>query len=273
LAPKPTRLQVPTYDGLVHVQKAAEECGVSVRTLRRSYKAYSKKSVAKDQPAKSIDGRPLPRSYVPRAFLDWFQQRRKLATDSDQITRGEAATILEISPGAVYQLILRGILHPVPGRIACKGGYPRKGILLSRAEVAARRDAQQAKMMPSAARKTESVRPSADGVKTATTHYYAGPPEPVSEENKTLTSSSNEEYPGHSKKPYRTGRRPDEARNKACYDRYVNPAMKVAAGLKKVQGLFPGTAPKTKANFRTYARQYASLYDPPLPLRPKQGPR
>jgi hypothetical protein len=152
------RVNTPEYTGWIHLPKLAKDVGVSERTIRRAFPAYNKQHrnvkpaapVAKDMPAKSIDGRALPRSYVPKAFADWFQQKRKVETKPDQITREEAAAILGKSRNAVYQLILREKLHAVPGRIPCKGGYPREGIWLSRAEVEDYRHAERAKYGPQA---------------------------------------------------------------------------------------------------------------------------
>jgi hypothetical protein len=163
------RNKIPSYDGLAHVGEAAKECGVSVRTLRRGYPAYrasqarqgkGRPPVARDMPAKSGDGRALPRSYVPRDFLDWFKEHRRLnapagaaaeaGSVTDPISVEEAGTILELSIQGVHSLIHRGLLEAKAARIACKGGYTRKGKVLSRAQVEAHRADQRSKYGPAA---------------------------------------------------------------------------------------------------------------------------
>jgi hypothetical protein len=137
---KAKRVQFPKYRGFVHVLAAAQECGVSCRTMRRGYKDYSRngQAVARDMPAQSNDGRALPRSYVPREFVDWFKERRRLTLALDDISIREAAQILGLTTAGVHSLIRYGRLEkPRDGKITCKGGYPRKAKVLSRASVEA----------------------------------------------------------------------------------------------------------------------------------------
>src|SRR5262249_26262525 len=126
------RVQVPTYPGLVHVTAATEELGISGRTLRRE---FGDQAPATDKPAKSKDGRPLPRSYVPREFVEDVKARRDCHPGQDDIGADESADILKLTRQGVHSLVRYGVLHPKEGRIVCKGGYPRKAMVFSRAEV------------------------------------------------------------------------------------------------------------------------------------------
>jgi hypothetical protein len=129
------RLRFPTYPGAMHVEQAARKCGVSLRTLRRAYKAYGKGPLARDMPAKSVDGRALPRSYVPDEFVHWFNATRQCKLDPDDIGVEETGRLLGLSTAGVYSLLWRGVLRAREGRIVCKGGYPRKALVLSRVKV------------------------------------------------------------------------------------------------------------------------------------------
>jgi hypothetical protein len=150
------RLKVPKYPGLVHIEAAAKAQGVSTKTMRRAFAAYRKEKgapsldVARDMPAKSTDGRALPRSYVPEEFTEWFKQRRELHPDADDISVEDAAALLDRSIKAVNTLIHRGILSPKAGRILCNGGYPRKANVLSRSAVQKWQENQRAKYGPAA---------------------------------------------------------------------------------------------------------------------------
>ncbi len=133
------RVTVPVHPGSVHVVAAAEDLGVSVRTLRRRLQECASRGVKatpKDLPAKSIDGRALPRSYVPAVAVKACvsAQEKKRPPDS-KITVREAATTLKLRTVSVHALIRRGVLKAEIGTPVCKGGYLRKGTILDREEV------------------------------------------------------------------------------------------------------------------------------------------
>jgi hypothetical protein len=142
---KAKRPQVPDYDGLVHVVEAARQCGVSVRTLRR---AYGRRPLAKDRPAKSRDGRALPRSYLPCEFVDDFREKRRCSIAADGITVEETARVLKLTVAGVHSLLHQGVLHSKPGRALCRGGYPRPVEILSRSEVDMWRRQQNGEIPP-----------------------------------------------------------------------------------------------------------------------------
>jgi len=142
---KAKRPRVPDYPGLVHVVEAARQCGVSVRTLRR---AYGRRPLAKDMPAKSRDGRALPRSYLPCEFVDDFREKRRCSIAADGITAEETARLLKLTVAGVHSLLHRGVLHSRPGRALCRGGYARRVAILSRSEVEKWRRQQNGEIAP-----------------------------------------------------------------------------------------------------------------------------
>jgi hypothetical protein len=78
-------------------------------------------------------------------------------------------------------------------------------------------------------------------------------------------------YPGHIKKPYHTGRHPNEDRDvvlQFCYDSYIvamRPPKEVMERASKDYG--PKYAPKSKDDVKRYAREWASKFEPPLPTQ------
>ena len=151
------RVDVPNYPDLVHVAAAADECGVSMRTLRRRYHDWSKQPVPSDQPARSIDGRALPRSYLPREFVAWLWAEQNARPSGDKISVEQAALVLDLTSNGVHALIRYGVLHATDGRIVCKGGYLRKGKVLSRKEVETYRKQKNEEIKPEPFRDKEGT--------------------------------------------------------------------------------------------------------------------
>jgi hypothetical protein len=86
------------------------------------------------------------------------------------------------------------------------------------------------------------------------------------------------EYPGHARKPYRTGAKPDpdtERRNQFCYDEYIVNNRSRRQVLDAVRRKFPDNAPKegpeAGAAIPTYAKRWANCFEPPLPLDPEEA--
>jgi hypothetical protein len=139
------RTRTPEYPGLIHVEAAAEELGVSPRTLRRCQKAYGSEAKTRNRPGKSEDGRALPRRYTMREFLDVMKDTRQRASiPDDKVSVKEAARILQATPADVHNLIAAGLLAAEDGQgvtvaEAREGGsvlrYPRKCKLVPRAAV------------------------------------------------------------------------------------------------------------------------------------------
>src|SRR5262249_41507915 len=70
LAAKAGRKPIPDYPGLVHVNDAARELGVSLSTLYRLQAAHGPSGAAVKKVGKSKNDKPLPRNYVSRKFVD-----------------------------------------------------------------------------------------------------------------------------------------------------------------------------------------------------------
>ncbi len=132
------RQPVPSYPGLVYIEQAAAELGVSIRTLRRMLKGSKAKVVRRA--GKSIDGRALPRSYVPLAFVEAVKAERTAPAEAGKIAIAEAAAILGLTEQGVYGLVYGGELHRVQGQ----DGGRANAVLLSRVEVEAVKKAREA---------------------------------------------------------------------------------------------------------------------------------
>jgi hypothetical protein len=83
--------------------------------------------------------------------------------------------------------------------------------------------------------------------------------------------SADSQYPGHARRPHGHGPWPDPARETVlqfCYDEYVIQGRPAGDVLRDAQQSFGARyAPKTTAHVRAFARQWASRWLPPLPLR------
>lgn len=143
-------LKVPEVPGYVYIEDAASELGVSIRTLRRLQASFGKRAKTKKVRAKSQDGRPLPRSYVPREFLDACKSKRSGLDSSGMLTVPEAAEILGVKPVTVHGLIGRGKLAKHPRRLVAGRGHYRPRTLLRREEVQRLRDTRAGDPCPQA---------------------------------------------------------------------------------------------------------------------------
>jgi hypothetical protein len=83
-------------------------------------------------------------------------------------------------------------------------------------------------------------------------------------------------YPGHQRKPYRTGRRPDpdtEAVLEFCYDWYVVKGFSRAQVLTKAKSRFPNADSLNREHdVGRNARRWATRFEPPLPLERPTSP-
>lgn len=138
------RRPVPEYHGLVHIDDATRELGVSPMTLWRELAARGERTQRKG--GKSADGRPLPRRYLRRSVLDAIKQERaSAAVPAECMTIAEAANALGLKTVSVHALIRRGELRrgeikrtPTAYRRGGRGAtlrFPRQKMLLDRAEV------------------------------------------------------------------------------------------------------------------------------------------
>src|SRR5262249_26806370 len=92
-------------------------------------------------------------------------------------------------------------------------------------------------------------------------------------------SSPLSEYPGHVRKPHRTGRKPDpetERLYKVCYDEYVvkdrTRSQVSGTAHKECPGGLPrGTEEEIGRAVTEYAKRFAKRYDPPLPMDPDKA--
>jgi hypothetical protein len=87
--------------------------------------------------------------------------------------------------------------------------------------------------------------------------------------NDSETADSQSEYPGHQKKPYRTGVRPDpfkEAVLKLCYDRYIIAGASRKKVLRECKTCFGDAAPCDEKGVANDAKRWAQRFEPPLPL-------
>jgi hypothetical protein len=96
--------------------------------------------------------------------------------------------------------------------------------------------------------------------------YIVTPPSPAA--NDANDSRYSDKYPGHTKKPYTTGRPADpgtEAVLELCYDELKKGRTR-AQVLDQARREFPDNAPSNEANVRNYARRWAERFTPRLPL-------
>jgi hypothetical protein len=144
LAAKAARTPIPEVSGHVYLFDAARELGVSVRTLRRMQRSYGPEANGIKRPGKARDGRPLPRSYVPRAFVDACKAGRKRElVPEDKISAREAAARLSVPVGRLHNLIHAKLLRAETSKATtvanCKERgtlrYPRKAALFDRATI------------------------------------------------------------------------------------------------------------------------------------------
>jgi hypothetical protein len=86
------------------------------------------------------------------------------------------------------------------------------------------------------------------------------------------TGEANE-YTGHRKKPYQTGRRPDpatEAVYKFCYEGYVAGRPRTAIMEAAKREFRDGDPPQRESDITIYAKRWARRFEPALPLNRKQ---
>jgi hypothetical protein len=83
-----------------------------------------------------------------------------------------------------------------------------------------------------------------------------------------------DKYPGHTKKPYRTGRQPNETREGVIewlYDQYFGlgrrPGEILKAGPKHFGHAGERYLPRTKDQLRSFAKEWAGRWEPRLPLK------
>jgi hypothetical protein len=132
---------IPAFPNLVYLKDALAELMCSRSTLRRRMQAARVKVVKRY--GKGTDGRPMPRAYVPRRFVEKCKAESPRTNPAmsarlpDEITAGEAATILGATRSAVSMLIYRGILKRSLKTIVSSSGYSYRGSVLSRAQVEA----------------------------------------------------------------------------------------------------------------------------------------
>jgi hypothetical protein len=103
-------IRVPRFAGLVYIGVAAKELGVSMRTLRRLMKAQRPPVHAAKLTARSKDGRPLKRSYIPEAFVNTQKGRLQDSGRADWPTVEEAAKDLGCKTVTIHQYVRRGKL-------------------------------------------------------------------------------------------------------------------------------------------------------------------
>jgi hypothetical protein len=134
---KAERAAVPSVDGFVYIDDAVREVGCSLRTLRRRAAARKVKFVKR--PGKSKDGRALPRTYLPRSFVDECKaaaaEGRNLEPPEGKVTVAGAAESLGLTSQGVHSLIRYGVLGAEDGKFTCERGYPLDGKLLESNEV------------------------------------------------------------------------------------------------------------------------------------------
>jgi hypothetical protein len=92
--------------------------------------------------------------------------------------------------------------------------------------------------------------------------------EPVED---TEPAGGGAEYPGHARKPYRTGAKPDpdtEALYEFCYDEYIVNDRSRRQVLAAARRRFPDNHPTEESTVRLYAARWANRFEPALPLDP-----
>lgn len=96
--------------------------------------------------------------------------------------------------------------------------------------------------------------------------------EPVHQD--ATTGGPPNKYPGHAKKPYRTGRKADDGTAEVyewCYDRYVLDLWTAARVFEKAKDEFRGDAPSNVKYVAIYAERWAERFTPRLPDRDGPG--
>jgi hypothetical protein len=84
-----------------------------------------------------------------------------------------------------------------------------------------------------------------------------------------VAAAKGDEYPGHQRKPYTTGRPPDpdvEAGLRYCYDEYVAGRKSRAQVYEAARQRFGAHAPASPEDVKSKARRWAHRFDPPLPM-------
>jgi hypothetical protein len=287
------RRPVQEYPGLVYVFDAARELAVSVRTLRRMQKAYGEGARTVVRPGKSADGRSLPRRYVPREFVDACKpERRSVHVPGGKMTVKQAAARLGVEVMEVHNLIAAGLLAAEKGKDvkaitvaeARAGGmklrYPRRCVLVPLAAVERLKDAMAAQSATVSdgrrpgrpagllRRAAEALRNAHDSMKEA--NDRAPPPAsaaPVQASEGEQARGSK--YPGHRRMTQTRGPQPDEARETVlefCYDEYIVKGRPQGEVLQEARRFGSRYMPKTTMHVRAFARQWASRWEPSLPL-------
>jgi hypothetical protein len=104
-------VRVPEFPGLTYLYHATRKLGVSERTLRRLMEGQKPPVFIVEKTAKSKDGRPLKRSYVPTEFVSAILATRlQNPVPADMATVEEAAAELGCATMTVYGLVRRGVL-------------------------------------------------------------------------------------------------------------------------------------------------------------------
>jgi hypothetical protein len=89
----------------------------------------------------------------------------------------------------------------------------------------------------------------------------------------TSPTAESAEYPGHTRKPYRTGRRPNwetEQVLKFCYDQYITEGRSRAQVLTRARERFGVEAPADEREVARNAQRWSQRFTPPLAMvRPK----
>jgi hypothetical protein len=135
------RLAVPDLPDRVHVGKAAEECGVAVTTIRRTFRA-EKKAAKRDVRATAADGKATNRLYLPRDWVERYKASRS-APAPGKLSIREVAKLLGRSVNAVRMLIRAGKLKAHDGTVMAprgawdSGPHPHPGKLIARHDVEA----------------------------------------------------------------------------------------------------------------------------------------
>jgi hypothetical protein len=120
---------IPSYPDLTPIEETARTLGVSLSRVYQLLDKYGEEAVNK--PARSKDGRALPRSYVRQSFVETVQADRGRAAIIGKWSITEAAEHLGMPYASVQWLIDQGQLKPSPGSAR------KNGVLLDPAAVKA----------------------------------------------------------------------------------------------------------------------------------------
>jgi hypothetical protein len=127
------RPEVPEFAELVHVGTLGDECGVPYDAVRRAYQGQPREK----RPGKLKDGRSMPLAYVTKEFAALFRQTHLPDAKPGEMTIGQKAAQLRISPRGVDRLVERGKLKKRRGRIVRENGRITRGVYVYPAEVKA----------------------------------------------------------------------------------------------------------------------------------------